>query len=92
MSACEKCWSDAHSRDQFNVAEEYSKLIDERRDHPCTPEEQAGPDAGRCGQCGRKTIHQFTREPMCGCQPEHVIGFGGEEIDEEDGFGPAVCP
>jgi len=67
MSACEKCWHDAHRGPQFSVAEEYARLISERP--PCTPEEQAGPDAGTC-RCGRKTLHQHTGEPMCGCPEE----------------------
>lgn len=67
MSACEKCWRDAHRGPEFSVAEEYERLMDERRDHPCTPEEQAGPDAQRCPACGRMTLHQYTAEPMCGC-------------------------
>jgi hypothetical protein len=33
----------------------------------CTGEEQAGPDAGECPVCHRKTLHQHTGEPMCGC-------------------------
>lgn len=65
MSACEKCWSDAHRGPQFSVAEEYARLVVERN---CTPEEQAGPDAERCPACGRMTIHQHTGEPMCGCK------------------------
>lgn len=39
-----------------------------RSDHPCTPEEQAGPDAIICGECKRMTIHQHTGECMaCKC-------------------------
>ena len=68
MSTCEKCWSDAHLGEQFSVAEEYGKLVAARRDMPCTPEQQAGPDATECPQCHRKTLHQHTREPMCQCK------------------------
>lgn len=64
MSTCEKCWADAHS-----VADEYVRLLRERRDHPCSPEEQAGPNARECPWCGRMTLHQHTGEPMCGCPP-----------------------
>ena len=67
MSTCEKCWRDAHRGEQYSVAEEYARLIRERGDTPCTPEEQAGPEAGTCPGCGRKTLHQHTGEPMCGC-------------------------
>ena len=61
MSACEKCWSDSR------LGSDYYRLLDERKEHPCTPEEQAGPGAGQCPWCGRMTLHQHTREPMCGC-------------------------
>src|SRR5438128_10666649 len=67
MSTCEKCWSDAHRGPQFSVAEEYEKLMRERRNNPCSPEEQAGPNAGVCSKCGKRTLHQVTGEPMCGC-------------------------
>jgi hypothetical protein len=43
------------------------ELLEERKEHPCTPEEQAGPEALECPVCHRKTLHQYTREPMCGC-------------------------
>lgn len=67
MSSCEKCWHDAHHGPDVDVAEEYARLIEARREHPCTPEEQAGPDANVCPSCGRKTLHQWTRECMAGC-------------------------
>lgn len=41
----EKCWADAYARvygaarDQY---EAYKELLEERKDHPCTPQEQAG--------------------------------------------------
>lgn len=42
---CEKCWGDAYVR--MNMlggcqAEHYEKLLKERKDKPCTPEEQRG--------------------------------------------------
>lgn len=64
MSACEKCWVDAQA-----LGLPYSVMIMKRRDTPCTSEEQAGPDAGQCQTCKRMTLHQHTREPMCGCKP-----------------------
>jgi hypothetical protein len=68
MSSCEKCWSDAHRGPQVDTVEEYHRLIEERREHPCTPEEQAGPDALLCSACGRLTLHQWTRQCMViGC-------------------------
>lgn len=66
MSACEKCWSDAHTSD--DVAARYNELIEERKANPCTPEQQAGPHAAPCPICGRRTLHQYTNEPMCGCR------------------------
>jgi hypothetical protein len=67
MAACEKCWRDAHRGPQFSVADEYQRLIEERRDNPCTPEQQAGPDATECPVCNRKTVHQHCHICMvCG--------------------------
>ncbi len=72
MAACEKCWSDAHRGSQFSVADEYLRLMKERKDSPCTPEQQAGPDALRCMPCDRLTLHQHARVCMvCGWRP-HV--------------------
>lgn len=64
MSACEKCWSDAHMGMSPGVAEVYARLLERRKDNPCTPEEQAGPDSSVCEGCSRKTIHQITGECM----------------------------
>jgi len=70
MSRCEKCWRDAHRDGPFaDVAAVYARLIDERKDHPCTPEEQAGGAAQVCPACGHTTLHQLTRECMVhGCR------------------------
>lgn len=70
MSACEKCWRDAHRGPQFSVAEEYAELIAKRVGPlACTAEEQAGPDATDCEKCNRRTRHQITRECMaCGAE------------------------
>ena len=64
MPSCEKCWSDAHRGPQFSVAEEYWRLMEERADNPCTPEEQAGPEATKCPKCNRMTLHQHCKECM----------------------------
>lgn len=65
MSSCEKCWRDAHSGGPYgDVADQYRKLVDERKDNPCTPEEQAGPDAKECPECKRMSLHQHTGECM----------------------------
>jgi hypothetical protein len=37
MASCEKCWYDADGN-----YEEYIELIEERKDNPCSPFEQAG--------------------------------------------------
>lgn len=46
MSACEKCWGDAayraHIHPEKSQAEHYRDLLRERKDTPCTPEEQRG--------------------------------------------------
>ena len=53
MPSCEKCWSDA-----CGVPDRYNELIEERKQNPCTPEQQAGGEyAGECERCGRKTVH-----------------------------------
>jgi hypothetical protein len=65
MPSCEKCWGDAYTRSHTDIsksqAEHYSDLIRERKDNQCTPEEQAGSDAGICPDCERKTVHQIIR-------------------------------
>jgi hypothetical protein len=69
--SCEKCWHDAHTGDPYrSVADEYARLIEERRDNPCTPEEQAGEDAERCPKCERMTVHQHVHVcVICGAKP-----------------------
>lgn len=62
MSACEKCWSDAGGD-----SAEYHRLMGVRK---CTPEEQAGPAAGICPICRRRTLHQYSHEAMCKCRVE----------------------
>jgi len=62
MPSCEKCWEDA-----FGNPEKYRELIEERKNDPCTPEEQAGEDATECPKCKRKTVHQYAKICMvCG--------------------------
>jgi hypothetical protein len=76
MSSCEKCWIDAQL-----LGMQYSKFVNSRP--PCTPEQQAGPDAGECPVCHRKTLHQHTREPMCGCgAPTLSSGTALAEVSE----------
>lgn len=64
MSSCEKCWADSTAQ-----GIPYHRLLLMRKDQPCSPEEQAGHDAKVCPRCQRRTIHQYTDEPMCGCKP-----------------------
>lgn len=69
MPACEKCWRDAGAEafsSQGDKVAIYHRLLDERR---CTPEEQAGEDAGQCGSCGRRAVHQYVGCCMaCGAE------------------------
>ncbi|HDZ15038.1 hypothetical protein LCGC14_1523770 [marine sediment metagenome] len=70
MASCEKCWADAGSAMTGNMVEQYHKLIDERKETPCTPEEQAGLSAYICGECGRRTVHQYAKVCMNpDCEP-----------------------
>ncbi len=62
MSSCEKCVRDSRG------GGDYCKLLDFRKGNPCTPEQQAGPDAGVCPLCKRKVLHQYTDECMVGCK------------------------
>jgi len=63
MAACEKCW--ALSR---GSPDRYEELLTERM---CSPEEQAGPDAGLCEDCERRTVHQYAGVCMlCGRVPD----------------------
>lgn len=63
MASCEKCWADA-----LGQPDEYERLLKQRRDTPCTPEEQAGDEAHDCPNCSRTTVHQYARVCMaCGC-------------------------
>jgi len=43
--ACEKCWADAHLRMWLQggtQSDHYRGLLKERKDNPCTPEQQRG--------------------------------------------------
>jgi hypothetical protein len=66
MPSCEKCWRDSQS-----IGVEYGNLVEARNTTGvvCTPEEQAGDDAGLCPSCNRRTLHQHTGDCMAGCQP-----------------------
>jgi len=65
MPSCEKCWSEAHRAMVGDPVALYQSLVET---HSCTPEEQAGPDAGICGICNRYTLHEHTHSctnPKC---------------------------
>lgn len=45
MAGCEKCWADAFKRSYASgrsQAEIYHELLEQRKDNPCTPRDQAG--------------------------------------------------
>lgn len=46
MTCCERCWSDAYLRmlsdPSKTQADHYCDLIEERKESPCTPEQQRG--------------------------------------------------
>lgn len=46
MPMCEKCWGDAYmdtlDDPHMSQGDAYRKLLAERKDHPCTPKQQAG--------------------------------------------------
>ena len=64
MSSCEKCWSDALDSEDACQPDRYRELIELRKGNPCTPEEQAGPDATECPECKRMSQHQITGQCM----------------------------
>jgi hypothetical protein len=71
MSSCEKCWAESGGD-----PDRYTELL--HRKPRCTPEEQAGPYASRCPHCRLLTIHQHTKEPMCGCYARTSKGVTSE--------------
>lgn len=59
MAGCERCWARARGH-----PDRYLELLAES---DCSLEDQAGPDATRCGACGRRTVHQYAGVCMaCG--------------------------
>lgn len=84
MPSCEKCWADSYTY-TYGTPESriecYQRLVKER---DCTPEEQAGPDAGICPKCKKKSVHQMTHECMnCGLTSEQVIELRLVKTEEE---------
>jgi len=70
MAACEKCWGDAYKRmitTGLDQAECYKQILFERREEPCSPEEQAGEGATKCPKCKKYTMHIYCHVCMnCG--------------------------
>lgn len=62
MSSCEKCWGDAYMRMLGNgtksQAEHYHDLLQERKDNPCTPREQAGQFWDEEKQCDSRMLEK----------------------------------
>jgi len=45
MIVCEKCWEEARNRCQSqggNVLDHYGEILQEKKNKPCTPQEQGG--------------------------------------------------
>ena len=81
MPSCEKCWVDAYRLEQSENLDQPSayQLLVKTRDasgHTCTPEQQAGPDAGICATCGRRTIHQHVRDWCMACNERRAERSG----------------
>lgn len=61
MSACEKCWQDAYLKSRLGFrsqSECYHKLLEERKDNPCTPQEQAGQWWDEEKQCDSRKLKE----------------------------------
>lgn len=81
MVSCEKCWKDAYTRSRCKPekrqAEHYRDLLEERKDHPCTPQEQAGEFWDEEKQCdSRFPATQSLRPdvekcPFCGADQKY---------------------
>ena len=58
---CEKCWDEAAARaygtcrDQYEV---YREILEERKDSPCSPKEQAGDWWDEQNQCDKRLIKE----------------------------------
>jgi len=71
MASCEKCWREAGGDPVL-----YRQLLRQRRDNPCTLEEQAGGEhAGLCESCQRRIVHCVTGQclhPDCKSRNQSV--------------------
>lgn len=61
--SCEKCWADAYMRERLeptvSQAEHYHKLLLERSESRCTPEQQCG--------VGTTEVHTILVSGKCAC-------------------------
>jgi hypothetical protein len=65
MSACEKCWEDAFLESYGSgqsQSQAYHKLLEERKDNPCSPKEQAGQWWDEENQCDSRTLDQRQKQ------------------------------
>ena len=88
MSACEKCWRDAHRDPQSSVTEEYMRLLDTRRIRQIEVRFWFG---------DQDPVHDEPREAACVWQPtleetlagamelirRHYVGVCGCQSEEE---------
>ena len=61
MAGCEKCWWDAYKESLYrggDRVEIYHKLLEERKDNPCTPREQAGEYWDEEKQCDIRFVEE----------------------------------
>jgi len=59
MASCEKCWGDAFNRSYGSgksQVECYHELLEERKNNPCTLEEQAGQWWDNDKQCDKRNL------------------------------------
>jgi len=59
MASCEKCWSDAFLRSYSTHKSQsvcYHELLEERKNNPCSPREQAGMFWDEEKQCDSRKI------------------------------------
>lgn len=61
MAGCEKCWGNAYMRSRLtgkSQMECYQELLEERKDKPCTPEQQAGDYWDEEKQCDKRDFEE----------------------------------
>ena len=66
MAACEKCWGDAYYRHITTGKSQsycYHKLLEERKNNPCSPREQAGHWWDTERQCDKRHITNRSTGP-----------------------------